>query len=197
MDKTVTLSSSQFRALASETRAGIIKLLQQRNHTLSELSKKLSMAAPTIKQHLAVLQGAELVHGIEEGRKWKYYALTRKGRNIFAAESPTNILIVLGVTAVAMAAMLYWFVLMLGAQTAMQPMLGNGFAKIAPAAEGTVAGAETTAVPAGVETTAAPADAEAAAADAVPMPSVQLIALLTAIVAAALVAGFLLGELKR
>jgi DNA-binding transcriptional ArsR family regulator len=117
MEKEIRLSSSEFKALASETRAGIIRLLKQRNHTLTELSKKLMLAAPTIKQHLSVLENAELIQELDEGRKWKYYCLTRKGKNIFAAEAPVNVFIVLGASILALAGLFYSFVGMLSAQS--------------------------------------------------------------------------------
>jgi len=116
METKITLSAHEFKALASETRTAIIKLLQSRNHTLTELSKKLGMAAPTIKQHLGILESAELVHGIDEGRKWKYYCLTRKGKSIFAGEQPINVLFVLGASAVALVAVVYYFLLFSGVQ---------------------------------------------------------------------------------
>jgi len=116
METKITLSAHEFKALASETRTAIIKLLQSRNHTLTELSKKLGLAAPTVKQHLGILESAELIHGIDEGRKWKYYCLTRKGKNIFTAEQPISVLFVLGASAVALVAVVYYFLLFSGAQ---------------------------------------------------------------------------------
>lgn len=127
MEKEIRLSSSEFKALASETRANIIRLLKKRNHTLTEMSSKLKMAAPTIKQHLGILKGADLVQELDEGRKWKYYQLTRKGRNIFAAETPVNVLIVLGVSIVALAGMLYTFLSMLGSRALVAGGLGPAF----------------------------------------------------------------------
>jgi len=115
----IRLSSNEFKALASETRASIIKLLKERNHTLTEISKKLHLAAPTIKQHLGVLEGAELIHEMDEGRKWKYYSLTRKGKSIFSPETPVNVLIVLGITILALVGILSSFISVLGSQTAM------------------------------------------------------------------------------
>lgn len=105
----ITLSGNEFRALASETRVELIKLLQQRNHTLSELSQKTSLAAPTVKQHLSVLETAGLVELFDEGRKWKYYSLTRKGKKILSKEEPKNILIVLAAGIIGVAATLYSF----------------------------------------------------------------------------------------
>ncbi|MDD5162986.1 MAG: winged helix-turn-helix domain-containing protein [Candidatus ainarchaeum sp.] len=105
----ITLSGSEFKALASETRTGLIKLLQQRNHTLSELAQKTSLAAPTIKQHLEILEKAGLVEQADEGRKWKYYSLTKKGKKILCGEEPKSILIVLAAGILGLAATLYSF----------------------------------------------------------------------------------------
>jgi len=103
----ITLSGNEFRALASETRTGIIKMLQERNYTLSEMSKKMELSAPTIKQHLSVLEKAELIEQVDEGRKWKYYCLTKKGKKIFKSEQPQNILIVLGTSIIILGIILY------------------------------------------------------------------------------------------
>ncbi len=116
MDSSIAISNNEFKALASETRTEMIKLLRERNHTLTELSKKLDMAAPTIKQHLDILQQAGLIEGLDEGRKWKYYTLTRKGKNIFATEAPANVLIVLAISAVVMVGLLYGLLLTVGSQ---------------------------------------------------------------------------------
>lgn len=78
----ITLSAAEFKALASETRIGVLKQLNERNHTMTELSQKMDLASPTIKQHLEQLEAAGLVESIDDGHKWKYYALTRKGRRL-------------------------------------------------------------------------------------------------------------------
>ena len=96
----ISLSTNEFKALSSESRTKILKLLDERNYTLSELSSKTGMAAPTIKQHATILMGSGLIELKDEGRKWKYYTLTRKGRELISAQkSPgTNILIILSTT---------------------------------------------------------------------------------------------------
>jgi len=116
MNKEIRLSSSEFKALASETRASIIKLLRERNHTMTEISKKLRLAAPTIKQHLGILEGAELIEELDEGRKWKYYSLTRKGKNIFSPETPVNVLIVLSVSVLCIIGLMNSFLIMMETQ---------------------------------------------------------------------------------
>jgi len=103
----IILSSKEFKALSSPTRSEIIKLLQERNHTMSEIAKKLGLKAPTVKQHLDVLTTAELIKQIESQRKWKYYTLTRKGKLIFLKKETTNILVMLAVSIIALAGVFY------------------------------------------------------------------------------------------
>ncbi len=98
----LVLSREDFRAFSSDTRASIAKLLRGRNYTLSELSKRLGMASPTVKTHLDKLVKAEIVRQLDEGRKWKYYALTRKGRKILEPEDQPKIMIVIGIAAIAL-----------------------------------------------------------------------------------------------
>src|SRR3989344_2162555 len=102
----VTLSQGDFKALSSGTRAKILKLLAERNHTMSEISKKLGLAAPTVKQHLDTLAEAGLIEPVGGDRKWKYYALSRKGKSIIQKNDSTNILIVMAGTFVALVVML-------------------------------------------------------------------------------------------
>lgn len=103
--KELTLSPNEFKALASQTRVKIIKLLNERNHTLSELAKKLGLASPTIKQHLETLVDSEIIQQNDEGRKWKYYSLTRKGKNMLQPEQ-TNVVLLLAMSSLAVVGLL-------------------------------------------------------------------------------------------
>ncbi|MBS3062479.1 MAG: winged helix-turn-helix transcriptional regulator [Candidatus Diapherotrites archaeon] len=106
----VTLSSSEFKALSSDTRTQIIKYLGERNYTLSELAKKLGMSSPAAKEHLDILARTGLVQLNDEGRKWKYYALTRKGRQLLGGEeNRTTFLIILSASAIALFGVLLLF----------------------------------------------------------------------------------------
>lgn len=91
----VKLDRDVLRALSSDTRVEIIKLLSSRRHMQSELASVLRLSAPTVKEHLAVLQKAGLVERHDEGRKWKYYALTKTGRGVLEPEG-TRLWLVLG-----------------------------------------------------------------------------------------------------
>lgn len=88
------LSANDFKALSSDTRVQIIKLLAGRNYNLTELSGKLKLSAPSIKQHVDVLLDNGLIVQLDEKHKWKYYSLSRKGRKLVEPYN-TQVLIVL------------------------------------------------------------------------------------------------------
>jgi DNA-binding transcriptional ArsR family regulator len=192
MGAEIRLSSSEFKALASETRAGIIKLLKERNHTLTELSKKLRLAAPTIKQHLGILEGAELIQEMDEGRKWKYYCLTRKGKNIFSAETPVNVLIVLAVSIFALVGMLYSFLSMLGSQAMLYA------ADAMPRGEAFIGAADKAAevAPSAGYAEEIVEGATVSAGQAF-FPDMQVIVFLLTIVVVSLITGFFVAKAKR
>ena len=82
-------------ALASETRIEILKKLDERRMTLTELSESLNMSKTTVKEHLDKLVEAGLIKRIDEGRKWIYYELTEKGKKILHPDSITKIILLL------------------------------------------------------------------------------------------------------
>lgn len=103
----IGLTSKEFKAFSSENRIKMLKLLKQQNHTLSEISKKLSLSGPTAKQHLEVLVSSQLIEQLDEGRKWKYYSLTRKGKKILESrETQTQVFILLSIASLAFAGIL-------------------------------------------------------------------------------------------
>ncbi len=102
------LTKTEFKALSSDSRTTMMKALQERNHTLSELSARLGMSAPTIKEHANVLVESGIIELRDEGRKWKYYSLTRKGRGILDAKrNQANILIILSCAGVLFLGVLF------------------------------------------------------------------------------------------
>jgi DNA-binding transcriptional ArsR family regulator len=82
----ITLDRKSFKALASETRIRVLKALDTRQKTLSELSKALGMSKPTLLKHLERLIHADLIVKKEDHRKWVYYRITGKGKNILHPE---------------------------------------------------------------------------------------------------------------
>src|SRR3989344_3913618 len=99
--KEVTLGSNEFKALSSDNSVKILKMLNERKYTLTEIAGKLSLTSPSSKQHLDILLKSQLVQMIDEGRKWKYYELTRKGKDLLDAEErQTTVLLLLSVTGI-------------------------------------------------------------------------------------------------
>ncbi len=82
----IRLDKETFKALASGTRVDVLKLLNQRRHMQSEIAASLGLSVPTVKEHLAALEKAGLVERHDEGRKWKYYSLTSKGKGVLNPE---------------------------------------------------------------------------------------------------------------
>lgn len=93
MSSDIVLDRSSFKALASDTRISIMKLLLHRKHTLTEISSSLNLAHPSVKDHMNALVGAGLVERFDEGRKWKYYGLTAKGRGVLQPDRRTILLL--------------------------------------------------------------------------------------------------------
>lgn len=94
------LDIKRFKVLSSKSRVEILKLLKQRRMTLSELSIALNMHVSTVKEHLDKLQKAGFIELHDEKHKWKYYALTRDGRQIISPYAKEiTILLTLSLTA--------------------------------------------------------------------------------------------------
>jgi len=192
----ITLSSNEFKALSSDTRVHIIKLLKQRNHTLTELSSKLSLASPTIKQHLDILVQSNLVQLNDEGRKWKYYSLTRKGKNLLEPSMQTNVLILVGISFIALIGMIYLFSSALqqgslSAGTEIQTKEYN--AKIMAPSQVLAPSAGETAGKADSETS----ELGRPISGAYGITTIQLIAFLALIIALSMTLGFFVGRIKK
>ena len=118
-DGSITLDRRAFKALASETRVEILKLLDGTQKTVSDLARELDMNKATMFQHLEQLVEVGLVKkDSEEDRattvkeapfeaptqgppkKWVYYRLTWKGKNVLHPER-VKIAIMLSIVAVS------------------------------------------------------------------------------------------------
>ncbi|MHB8634642.1 MAG: ArsR/SmtB family transcription factor [Thermoplasmatota archaeon] len=98
----ITLDAETFKALASATRLSVLRSLDERRKTLSELARDLSLNKATLHEHLTLLSGAGLVKKRDdEGRKWIYYELTWTGEKILHPQETTtfNLLLAAGVAA--------------------------------------------------------------------------------------------------
>ncbi len=82
----IVLDQESFKALAASTRIEVLKLLHRRPHTQAELAQELEMKPASVNEHLKALLKADLINQKDEGRKWKYYSLTEKGRCVLEPE---------------------------------------------------------------------------------------------------------------
>lgn len=120
MDDKIVLDRESFKALAAETRVRILKLLHQRRHMQAELASELGMALPSVKEHLDALEKAGLILRKDEGRKWKYYELTMKGKAVLDPEQK-RIWIVLSLFIISVAGGLAAY-----GRVLLQPLLAPG-----------------------------------------------------------------------
>jgi len=119
MEDKVVLDRKSFEALAAGTRVKILKSLKQRRKTLSELSKELDMSISGTKEHLQNLEDAELVVKIDDGHKWKYYELTKKGKGIIGPKE-LKVWILLSISSMAFIVSVMALLAALGAPAAME-----------------------------------------------------------------------------
>jgi len=78
----ITIDAETLKALAVGTRLRILRILLENERTLSELAEELGITPAAATEHLGLMQRAGLVSKEDTKRKWKYYSLTEKGREI-------------------------------------------------------------------------------------------------------------------
>ena len=84
----VTLDRDAFKALASDTRLLILRSLDGKKMTVTELSTVTQMNKATMHEHLSKLQAVGLIKRNErEGHKWVYYKLSWKGASLLHPEN--------------------------------------------------------------------------------------------------------------
>jgi len=94
----VNLDINAFKALASETRLNILKVLDGKAMGLNEISNATNLNKATLHEHLNKLNEAGLVKRKErEGHKWVYYELTWKGSCLLHPDN-TKIVILFSAT---------------------------------------------------------------------------------------------------
>jgi DNA-binding transcriptional ArsR family regulator len=109
----IVLDTESFRALSSETRVQLLKHLDEKRLTLTNLSKKMELAKATVSSHLESLENAGLIRRIDEGRKWIYYSLTAKGKAVLHPESQkVGVILALsiGLSLIGLVSLLMWVV---------------------------------------------------------------------------------------
>ena len=107
----ITLDREVFKALASDTRLDILKALDVRQKTVTELARELDLNKATVFEHLEKLSQVELIQKLEDDRKWVYWQLSWKGRRLLHPEKITLALLLstaLGTLFTAFAAVWLW-----------------------------------------------------------------------------------------
>jgi DNA-binding transcriptional ArsR family regulator len=131
MDSRIILDEKSFKALSADSRVNILKNLGERRKTLTELSQKLNLGSSTVKEHCDILVNAELIKQIDEGRKWKYYELTSKGKQITQPNlfDEVKVLIVLCLSTLVVGGFVFFILMSLtGIQSsATQAMVANDY----------------------------------------------------------------------
>jgi DNA-binding transcriptional ArsR family regulator len=88
MEEEFKVSKKLLKTITVDTRTDILKTLEKRPMTASELSRTLDKHVTTVTEHLDVLKNSDLVERVERpGRKWIYYKLTKPGLRILHPES--------------------------------------------------------------------------------------------------------------
>jgi DNA-binding transcriptional ArsR family regulator len=77
------LDKNTIKALSTDTRQEIMKMLAKRPYTASEISKITSRHVTTVTEHLEVLEKSGLIRRKDSTNKWVYYELSDKGEHLF------------------------------------------------------------------------------------------------------------------
>lgn len=88
----IKLDPSDFKALSSETRTEILKELNKERYTVTDLAEKIDISKSTMHEHLSKLEDSNLIERKENGNKWIYYELTKKGKRILNPHSKTKLI---------------------------------------------------------------------------------------------------------
>ena len=102
MEEELRISRNVMKAFSASTRTEILRSLEQRQMTASELSRYLGKHVTTITEHLDLLAESKLIERIErQGHKWVYYKLSSLGKNILHPQ-PYKIIFVLTLSIIAL-----------------------------------------------------------------------------------------------
>ena len=91
----IVLTKDSFEVLASGTRLDILKTLNERRMTVTELADDLDLAKSTVHHHLQRLTDAGFVAADGDGHAWVYYALTPEGLALLQPHGGARIRVIL------------------------------------------------------------------------------------------------------
>ncbi len=86
---------------SSNIRKDILKKLNVRNKTISELSRELKTGKSTIHYNILVLLEASMVKKFENGNEFVYYGLTDKAKDLFDPNEKIKLTILITSTVIA------------------------------------------------------------------------------------------------
>lgn len=89
------LDGQTLEVLASNTRRDLLKALDKRRKTLTELSNETGIKKPAVLNHLALLIEVGLVFKGESTNKFIYYELSEKGKGLTKSNNRTKIMVLL------------------------------------------------------------------------------------------------------
>ena len=94
----VSLDIESFKALASETRLDILRVLDGKKMSLNDICRVTKLHKMTLHEHLNKLTASGFIKRIErEGHKWVYYKLSWKGESLLHPEN-TRIVVLFSFT---------------------------------------------------------------------------------------------------
>ena len=109
-DSDIVLDSDDLAVLSSKTRIAILKAIDKKDSTITELAEELGISKASVHAHVAELESSGLIEA-DKVRKWHPYSLTKKGREILHPHKNTRVVIMLGLIVFCMTAGIYSFVL--------------------------------------------------------------------------------------
>lgn len=109
-DDKIALDKKTLGVLSSEAKVNILKSLDVRRMTVSELSRRLNLPKSTIHGNLDRLVDTDLVKKNDNGNKWVYYELTGKGRKLLHPHETTKIILLLSSAALSFVGGIYCFI---------------------------------------------------------------------------------------
>ncbi len=89
------ITKKTIKALASDTRLEILKMLAGRRKISADIAKQLRLAPSTVNEHMKILEQAGLVKRKDTGHKWIYFEITDSGRNLVQPRSPVQFILIL------------------------------------------------------------------------------------------------------
>lgn len=98
-EETLVLDRNRCKALSSKTRVAILKVLDRRRMSLSEVAGECDLALSTVHEQMTHLVEAGFVVSENNGHKWVYYALTPDGKAILHPNKQVKVLVVLAAAA--------------------------------------------------------------------------------------------------